>query len=81
MGGALEDREEHDSNDGDQHRDGPVDPPSASGALSRLFDQCLDNGLELVAVDGIARKGRTRRGGDGHDYLPNSVALVLLAPC
>ncbi len=52
---ALEDREDRDSDERHQRRDGPVDAPPAPGALSRLLDQRLDQGLELLAVDGIAR--------------------------
>ena len=47
-----------------------VGEPSAPGALPRLLDQRLDEGLELLAVDRIARAGRARRGGDGHGCRP-----------
>ena len=40
-----------------QRRDRRVDAPSAPRALPRLLDQRLDESLELVAVDGIARAG------------------------
>ena len=49
--------------------------------LPGLFDQCLDQGLEFLAIDRIARTRRARRSGNGHSCLPDSVALVLLASC
>jgi len=45
-----------------------VDPPPTAGALARLLDQCLDESLELVPIDGIARTRRARWGRDGHGF-------------
>ena len=78
---AVEDREDRDSDERHQRRDRPVDAPPAPGALPRLLDQRLDEGLELLAVDGIARARRARRGGDGHSCTSDTIAIVLLAPC
>ena len=78
---ALEDREDRDSDERHQRRGSPVDAPPAPGALPRLLDQRLDEGLELLAVDGIARAGRARRGSDGHSCTSDTIAIVLLAPC
>ena len=64
-----------------QRRGSRVDATAAACALARLFDQCLDQGLELLAIDRIARTRRARRSGNGHGCLPDSVALVLLASC
>jgi hypothetical protein len=56
---ALEDDEHADSNERHERRDGPVDAASTPRASLRLFDQRLDEGLEILADDGIARaRGR-----------------------
>ena len=68
---ALEDREHRDSDERQERRGRPVDAPPAPGALPRLLDQRLDEGLELLAVDGIARARRARRGSDGHRADPH----------
>ena len=54
---ALEDREERDPDQRHERRDRRVDAPPAPRALPRLLDQRLDEGLELLAVDGITRAG------------------------
>ena len=64
-----------------ERRGSRVDATAAACALARLFDQCLDQGLELLAIDRIARTRRARRSGNGHSCLPDSIALVLLASC
>ena len=79
--GSLEGREDDDRDERHGGRDRPVDAAAAPLALPCLLDQRLDEGLELLAVDRIARAGRARRGGDGHGCLPDSVTLVLLASC
>ena len=68
-----------DSDERHERHDSRVPAPAAPRALPRLLDQRLDEGLELLAVDGIARARRARRGGDGHGCLPTPIALVLLA--
>ena len=56
-------------------------PASATlRALPRFLDQRLDEGLDLLALDGIARARRARRSGDGHAASLTQIALVLLAP-
>jgi len=55
-------------------------PTYAASTLSRLFDERLDEGLDLFTIDGIAGAGRARRSGDGHHNLPDAIALVLLTP-
>ena len=52
--------------------------PPAPCALSRLLDQRLDQGLELLAVDGIGRARRARGSGDSHGCTSDTIALVLL---
>ena len=37
--------------------------------------------LNFLAINGIVRARRARRGRHSHGYLPSSIALVLLAPC
>ena len=49
-------------------------------ALPRLLDQRNDEGLELVAVDRIAGPRRAGWSTDAHVCLPDTIALVLLAP-
>ena len=78
---ALEGREDRDPDQRHERHERRVDAPPTPGALSRLLDQRLDEGLDLLAIDGIARTRRARRSGNGHGCLPDSVALVLLASC
>ena len=78
---ALEDREDGDPDERHKGRGSPVDAPPAPRALSRLLDQDLDEGLELLTVDGIARARRARRGSNTHGCTSDTIAIVLLAPC
>jgi GntR family transcriptional regulator len=77
--GAVQDREDRHAGKADQQRDTGIDPPPASRAAPRLLDQCLDEGLELVALDLVARTWRARRSRQSQARLPD-IALVLLAP-
>ena len=65
-----------------KRRGSRVDATAAACALARLFDQCLDQGLDLLAIDRIARTGRARRSGNGHSCLPSlgcaSVTSIML---
>jgi GntR family transcriptional regulator len=73
----VEDHEGEDPAEGDGGCGRGVREPSAPGALPRLLDQRLDEGLELLAVDRITRAFRGR---DLQGCLPVTIALVLLAP-
>ena len=65
--GVVEDGEDRDPEHGCEDDAGRVRQPPPPGAAPRLLDQRLDEGLELVAVDRIARARRAGRGGgDGH---------------
>ena len=61
LGAAVEDGQDHDHCERHDRGDGPVDPPAAALALPRLLDQRLDESLDLLAIDGIARERRARR--------------------
>ena len=79
--------EEDEDNHADESRERcerPV-PAMATTLLSpRLFDQRLDEGLDLLAVERLAvaslrrLRGRTRRGGNSHACLHSNIELVLL---
>ena len=79
---ALENDKDRDADERCRSREQPRRPGAAgAGALPRLLDQRLDQGLELLAVDGIAGARRARRGSDGHGCTSDTIAIVLLAPC
>lgn len=73
-GAASHDREDRDCDQRDEDRDCGV---SASAAL-RASPRFLDQRLQLVVLERIARIGRPGRCGD-HGCLPPTIALVLLA--
>jgi GntR family transcriptional regulator len=85
-GGTLRRRrpvEDHEDDDPDQRNGGcacGVREASASRAPLRLLDQRFDEGLELLTVDRIPGTRRAGWSGDRQGRLPNTIALVLLAP-
>jgi hypothetical protein len=56
--------------------EGAVAPTTAAGAPPRLLDQCLDQRLELAAVDEAARARRIGRSRNAHALAPDTVKLL-----
>ena len=73
LGRALEDREDSGSHEHHTRHDGHTDAPSPSSALPRLFEERLDESLDLFAVDGIAW---TRGRGGAVTVTTTSLALL-----
>jgi hypothetical protein len=81
---TVEEDEDGDAHGDHERCDRPV-PAMATARLSpRLFDQRLDKGFDLFALERLAvgsracRRGRTRRIGDGHASQRFTNELVLL---
>src|SRR5262249_39658953 len=78
-----EDEDDH-AHQGDERCRRPVPAMATTRLQPRLFEQRLDEGFDLVAVERLTVgscprfRGRTRRGGNGAAYpLDSTLALVL----
>ena len=81
---SIEEDEDNHADESRERCERPVPAMATALLLPRLFDQRLDEGLDLLAVERLAvaslgrLRGRTRRGGNGHACLHSNIELVLL---
>ena len=81
---TVEEDEDGHADEGSERHERPVPAMATTLLLPRLFDQRLDEGLDLLAIERRAVaslrrvRGRTRRGGNGHACLQSNIELVLL---
>ena len=72
----LEDRRDYDGGQRGDHGEGRVLLAAPPRALPGLLDQRLDEGLGLLAADGIARAGWAGRCAESHSCLLGTFVLL-----